>query len=130
MGSWNGPRSKIIQGSGWLAMKILLLSAFLSLPCLAGHWHKAWKVSAAVLGSVSVADGYSSAGLVELNPILGRGQFGVRQVSIKTMIVGGVLVGEWWLGRKHPEYEKAFVFANFGVAGVTGFVVAKNMEAR
>lgn len=112
-------------------MRTLLAFMLVSLPALAEPpWHKAWKVSAAVLGSVSVADGYSSADLVELNPILGRGQFGGRQVSIKTAIVGGALVGQWWISRKRPRYEKAFVFANFGVAGVTGVAAWKNMEKR
>lgn len=93
------------------------------------RWHKAWKVSAVVLGAVSIADGVSSNGLSERNPLLGRGEFGSRQVSIKAAIVAGALVGQWWAVKKKPELERVFVFTNVGVAGLTSWAVVHNVKA-
>lgn len=91
-------------------------------------WHKAWKVSAAVLAAVSIADGVSSSGLSERNPLLSRGEFGSRQVSIKAAIVAGALVGQWWAVKKKPELERVFVFTNVGVAGLTSWAVVHNVN--
>lgn len=86
-----------------------------------------WAYSAAFLASAEVADAMSSRGLYELNPILGNGQFGARQASIKGIVSGGLILSEWLILRHHPQYRKTFERVNWIGGSVTYGVAARNL---
>ena len=87
-----------------------------------------WRVSAAVLGAVSIADIQSSAGRPEANPLLqsNAGRFSARGVTLKTLIVGGAVSSQWLLLRRFPNAGGPAAAMNFAVSGVTGAVVVRN----
>ena len=93
-----------------------------------GRGRKLWKISAAILGAVTIADVQSSMGRRELNPMLRNadGRFATRGVSIKAIIVGGALVGQYLMLRKQPEASSWAAGANFAAAAATGVVVSRN----
>lgn len=77
-----------------------------------------WKASVFTLAASSTLDAASSWGLVEQNPILGRGTFGSRQVLIKGGITGGAILTEYLFVRKHPERKHVLTLLNFSASGV------------
>lgn len=83
-------------------------------------------VSQVALAGASAADIASSWGKWEANPVLGHGAFQGRQVAIKAGIIGGTLVFETILARKHPRYAKVFRWVNVGAAAGTGAVAIVN----
>ena len=89
---------------------------------------KIWKISAAILGAVTIADIHSSMGRRELNPLLAShdGRFLMQGVSIKTAIVGAGLGTQWLLLRKNPEAAGYAAGVNLGIAGLTGYVATHN----
>lgn len=93
-----------------------------------GKARKIWKISAAVLGAVTIADMQSSIGRPELNPLLrnAEGRFTTRGVSLKAAMVGGALLGQHLLLRKHPEASGWAAGANLAAAAATGAAVARN----
>lgn len=60
---------------------------------------------AAYMGA-AFADVASSSGMNELNPVLGRGQFGLRQGVTSVAISAGVVVASELLSRKYPKLRK------------------------
>jgi hypothetical protein len=89
---------------------------------------KIWRVSAAILGAVTIADMQSSAGRQEANPLLASnsGRFSGRGVALKSLIVGGGLAGQWLVIRKNPSAAAPAAAINFAVSTVTGVVVVRN----
>jgi hypothetical protein len=89
---------------------------------------KLWKVSAAVLASVTIADVQSSMGRYEANGLLaGRdGRFGKRGVALKGVLVGAALGTQYFMLKKNPQGSAYAATANFAAAAVTGAVVARN----
>ena len=89
---------------------------------------KLWRVSAAVLGAVTVADMQSSMGRLEVNPMLRsqNGRFGAQGVALKGGIVGGVLCAQWLMVRKNPKAAPYAAGMNFAAAALTGAAVAHN----
>lgn len=87
-----------------------------------------WRISLIPLAATTYADMQSSHGLVELNPIMGRGIFGWEQTRNKTIAVG-VMVGiEYLVVKKWPKSQKVLRWVNFGYSGVTGVVVVRNIK--
>src|SRR5438874_7791762 len=66
---------------------------------------KLWRVSAAVLGAVTIADMQSSVGRIEANPFLrsADGRFSGRGAALKGVGVGAALGAQWLLLRKNPK---------------------------
>lgn len=93
---------------------------------ISAHPYPAWAASVAFLAVAETADIASSRGSYELNPVLGRGPFGARQASIKAGIVGGVILAEWLILRRHPDSSRAFKWANYIAGGVTVGVAIRN----
>jgi hypothetical protein len=89
---------------------------------------KIWKVSAAILGAVTIADMQSSMGRPEANPLLrsGDGRFAGRGVALKGVLVGAAVGGQWLMLRKVPNASGYAAGANFAAAAITGAVVARN----
>jgi len=78
-----------------------------------------WRISVAALSGANVLDIASSRGGYELNPILGRGSFGTRQIAAKSVLIAAPVLVEWLVLRHHPDKAKWFVWANFIGAGST-----------
>lgn len=93
---------------------------------------KLWKISAAILGAVTIADTHSSMGRSELNPILrsSNGRFAGRGISLKAAIVGGGLTAQYFMLKKHPEASGWAAGANLAAAAATGTVAAHNYRIR
>ena len=81
--------------------------------------HHAFAISLAALAGSQAFDIASSRGDYEENPILGRGSFGARQISIKMGIVSAVAGAELLFTRHRPESRCAFIWVNLAGAGVT-----------
>jgi hypothetical protein len=90
--------------------------------------NRLWKWSLAAVAAATAADISSSVGRYELNPVLGRGPFGGRQIGIKLGIAGGAMLVESLIVRRHPECGKAFAYGNLAHGAVTGAVAASNMK--
>jgi hypothetical protein len=93
------------------------------------HSHsKLWKLSAAMLTAVTVADVQSSMGRQEANPLLASqgGQFSGQGVALKGLMVGGLLGVQWVMLRRNPQASKYAAGANFAMAAITGAVVVHN----
>jgi len=101
-------------------MKRLLLLFLFLLPARAEEWKKTWEVSVGALVAANVADAATSWGLRESNPLLGS-RFDGKSVAIKGGLVGGSLVLQALLIKRHPRIAKKLAIINFGVsAGLAG----------
>ena len=89
---------------------------------------KLWRVSAAVLGAVTIADMQSSVGRMEANPLLSsqNGRFTSRGVALKGLVVGGALGAQWLMIRKSPKAAPYAAGINFAAAALTGAAVVHN----
>jgi len=92
------------------------------------HHSKLWKVSAAMLTAVTIADVQSSMGRQEANPLLSSqsGQFSAQGVALKSLMVGGLLGVQWVLLRRNPQASKYAAGANFAMTALTGAAVVHN----
>jgi hypothetical protein len=96
-----------------------------------------YDVSKYYLVSTGILDGASSWQRPELNPALGGGQFGARQMAVKAGFTAGVLVIEHLALRACKDercvkrYRRAFSVVNFA-AGSTyaGFAVRNWRQPR
>jgi len=107
-------------------MKTLLAGLLLAAGLQAASWHSVWHFTAGAFAAANVADGVSSSrsGLVETNPILGRGTFGARQWGIKMGGVAALLVVQHFTLRRHPQLAKTWSVVNLaGTAGITACTV-------
>lgn len=80
-----------------------------------------WIASLAVLGLSDALDIRSSYGLRELNPVLGRGQFGTRQAGLSAGITAGTVL--WQIAMcQHVVCTKkdriVLTVINLGISGV------------
>lgn len=85
-----------------------------------------YRWSVAVLAASTVADCASSMGGYELNPVLGRGRFGGRQMALAGGITGGLMLTQWLVVRRNPQAERPAAVANFAAAGLHGWVAQRN----
>jgi hypothetical protein len=92
------------------------------------HHGKLWRVSAALLGAVTIADVQSSVGRPEANPFLAsrNGQFSGRGIALKGVMVGGMIGAQWLMLRRNPQAAKYAAGANFAATALTGAVVVRN----
>lgn len=88
----------------------------------------AW--SQAVLAVTTQADMLSSLGLRELNPVLSRGAFSWKQLSIGEGILAGVLASEHYALRRHPAALRRLKFLNWVLAGYHGGLAVSNSIQR
>lgn len=84
--------------------------------------------STVALVAASLVDVHSSWGKREANPALQgpNGRFGARGVGIKMGMVGGIILGQYFIVKSKPEFANAAAWTNFGIAGVTAGVAARN----
>lgn len=111
-----------------LVVVILFFTFFTSGARAESKKKKLWRISAAVLGAVTVADMQSSYGRQEMNPLLQSGpqRFGGRGIAIKSAIVGATLGTQWFLLRKNPQAAGYAAGTNFAIATATGAVALRN----
>jgi hypothetical protein len=87
-----------------------------------------FRISQAALAAGNCADVASSLGRQETNPVLGRGQFGGRQIAIKAAIIGGIMLGQEIVAHKLPAARSAFAAANIGMTGYLGWQAKQNLN--
>jgi hypothetical protein len=95
---------------------------------------KRWIVSAIMLVASNVADGISSRGAYEANPLMrnSTGSFsGGRALAIKSGFTGGALAVEWLLLRRNPNATalNTAAVANFAAAGAVSAIAIRNASA-
>ncbi len=64
----------------------------------------------------SSLDAISSIGHRELNPILGRGDFGHKQLLIKSSITTSSLLTQHFILRRHPRHRKLATIINYATS--------------
>ena len=106
-------------------MRSVLLALLLTVPALAQY-----RASAITLVAAHGFDAASSRGGVEANPVLGRGQFGVQQVTVKSCIVAGALAGQYLIIRREPRAKKWLTIANYAAAGALVVVGVRNWRVK
>ncbi len=106
---------------------LLVLTTLLSAEESPQRRRRIWRWSAAVLAAANAGDAISSMGRYELNPVLGRGTFGLRATGIKISIPAATLGVEYLILRRHPEAMRKAAWLNFGMAGVTAGIAAYNL---
>lgn len=92
-----------------------------------------YRSSLAAYGIAGAADVASSYGQREGNPLVitgSRGQFDGSSLALKAGIMGGIFAIEHIAMRKYPRARRVFTVVNFGLAGQTGFVAARNVGRR
>ena len=110
--------------------RLLILALLASSAHAEGSGHKLYRWSVAALVAGNAADVAGSWGRRELNPALGRGNFGAQQIAIKSGVVAGALVIQHFVVKYKPETERAIVVGNFVAAGVFGGVAVQSWSAR
>ena len=90
------------------------------------HPRRNWNISVAFFAGAQVMDTMSSRGAIETNPVLGRGQFGGRQMAIKSGIGAGVILAERMIMRKHPETRSFWTWANYATGTAIAAVAVRN----
>ena len=91
---------------------------------------RTWRWSIAAISAASAADAASSLGMYEINPVLGRGSFGPRQMAVKGAALTGTLAAQTWLLRKHPRYAGTFAVINYISAGAFTGAAVHNFRER
>ena len=61
-----------------------------------------------------------------LNPLLGRGRFGARQVGIKIALTGGSLAAQRYATRHRPRARRLLAVLNLAQAAALGAVAGRN----
>lgn len=74
----------------------------------------------------ATADAASSYGKGEINPVLGRGQFGARQAAIKGALLSSALAAECIAAHHAPKAWKPLALINAASAVTLGIVAARN----
>jgi hypothetical protein len=95
------------------------------------RWRKAWIGSVAAFAAANLFDLHSSAGKMELNPLLrsADGRFSTgRAAAVKGGIGAAFIALQGWIIHRSPErnYYKHFTFANAAASGGLGALAARN----
>ena len=105
---------------------LLLLTLTLGAQEIERKRMRLWKWSIAMLAAANTADAMTSMGRYELNPVLGAGQFGIRATGVKIGISTATIGVEYLILRRRPEAARKAAWVNFGMAGLTGGIAARN----
>ena len=84
-----------------------------------------WRWSLAAVAAANVADGVTSMGRHELNPVLGTGRFGARAAGVKIGVSTATVGVQYLILRRRPGAERKAAFVNFAMAGLTGGIAAR-----
>ncbi|HUV12575.1 MAG TPA: hypothetical protein VMY18_02965 [Acidobacteriota bacterium] len=92
------------------------------------HQYFFWKVSVVALAGGSALDSTSSWGHREANPLL-RGaeeRFGARGLGIKSGVVVGLAVMQYFVVKRNPKAAKIFAVVNCGLGATYTGVAVRN----
>jgi hypothetical protein len=90
----------------------------------AASWRRILRVTQAALLASTAADVASSYGQRELDPVLGRGRYGIRQASLEFGITGAMLAAQEILVHHKPFLAKRLAIVNLvRVGAFTGLAV-------
>ncbi len=90
---------------------------------------KRWIFSAATLVAASLADGFSSQGKYELNPLLrsADGRFSAgRAIAVKSALTAGILGVQWLAARHNTAAYRYSEYGNYAGAAALGSIAARN----
>jgi hypothetical protein len=86
---------------------------------------KPLRAAEALYAAASTADILTSRGNYELNPMLGRGNFGPRQTAISLGLTAGAIALTEWSARHHGN-RKLLTWLLLGMAGARATVAVRN----
>jgi hypothetical protein len=92
------------------------------------HRQRNWNISVAFFVGAQAMDTMSSRGAIERNPLLGRGEFGGRQMMIKAGIAGGVILTERLIMRRHPDTRPFWTWTNYATGAAITSVAVRNWK--
>lgn len=113
-------------------MKLLLVVLFGSM-CMAQEMSKpvlVFNASRTTVIASAVADCASSWHAYEMNPLLGKGTFGMRQASISMGITVAAMWVEGPVVKRWPAARKPLMIANYVMAGVRLGAVVHNVRVQ
>ena len=96
----------------------------------AASWHRVWHITQAALLASTTADVASSYGKPELDPLLGRGRYGVRQASLEFGITGAMIAVQQIAVRHKPFLAKRMAIVNLVRVGFFTGLAAHNESLR
>ncbi len=105
----------------WALLALSMLTAFAQ-----DRPPRNWNFSVAFFAGAQVMDTMSSRGAMEQNPVLGRGQFGARQMAIKAGIGSGMVLAERLIMRKHPETRSFWTWTNYATGTAIAALAVRN----
>lgn len=115
---------------GW-GLILIGLIGFAQLAHCQSPGDRLYRTSVAVAIGAQGADIASSWGGIESNPVLGRGQrYGWQATGIKLGVVTGCLIAQRWAIRRNPKAKVPAALVNFGMAGATAGVAARNWRTK
>jgi hypothetical protein len=98
-------------------------------------WNDPYRWSVAAVSVATAADmassfKFSSDGQKEANPFLKspNGLYGAKGAAIEAGMVGGSLILQHYLVRKHPRLRVPLMVGNYALAGFQAFNVAHNVR--
>lgn len=94
----------------------------------AASWRRFWRVTQAALVASTVADVASSYGKFELDPLLGRGRYGVRQASLEIGITGAMIAVQEITVHHKPLVAKHLAIVNLVRVGLFTGLAAHNED--
>jgi hypothetical protein len=102
---------------------------------LLNNWKDPYRWSIAAVSLATAADvasslKFSADGQREANPLLrnSNGAYSAKSVAIEAGALGGTLVLQHYLIRKHPGLRMPFLISNYALAGFQVFNVARNVK--
>lgn len=114
-------------------MKTVALLVLLGIPLCAQEQPRptltTFRISQLTLIASTTADVLSSRGLIEQNPILGRGPFTLNNQGVKSFaITGGLILIESLLVRRFPSTQRVFSIVNFGASAAHAGATIHNVR--
>ena len=117
-------------------MKFALLALAGALSCAAQDLssldkpasHRNWQFSVGFMVGGSALDGVSSVGRVEMDPILGRGNYGARQITVQASAMVALPLLERWTIRRWPRSERGWIVANYVIGAAHVGAAVRNFR--
>ena len=113
-----------------MILTTLLAALALGAQTTASGPKRLWKWSVAALAAGNLADGMTSVGHYELNPVLGNGRFGTRSVGVKIGMSSALVGAQYLMLRRRPEGARKAAFINFAMGGLTGGMAIRNSRLK
>jgi hypothetical protein len=122
---------RVAKSITWL-MAILLIGATPVFSADDGTW---WKLSLAIMAAANTADTVTSLrangqpGLHETSPLYGQ-RFTGRDVAVKVGLVGGQVIVQRFLVKRHPRLARWFTVLNLGQSAGPAWAAQHNEQLK